>query len=275
MILCGDTAYRDRRLGVRGVCLDWQERSRLLVGDEKINRLGRSHVILFGLGGVGSFVAEALARSGIGALSLVDCDVVAGSNRNRQLPALCSTTGRLKTEVVADRLRDINPDIRLYLYPIRISGDNLDAVLDGDGGRPDFIADAIDDLPAKVSLILAARARDIPSISSMGAGFRLDPTQLAIGDISETHTCPLARKLRRNLREAGVSSGVPVVWSKETPKTANIDGPQFVDGSSPDAGGSADGMSRAKSSERTGPASMIFVPAAAGLLMASHIVNKI
>ena len=231
--------------------IEWQERSRRLIGDDGTRKLGQSHVMIFGLGGVGSFAAEALARSGVGALSLVDYDTVSASNRNRQLPALVSTVGSLKIDVVAARLRDIHPDIRIVLHPVRMRPDNLAAILQGEGGAPDFIADAIDDLPAKTALILEARKLGIPIISSMGAGYRLDPSMLAIGDISETHTCPLARILRRNLREAGVQSGVPVVWSKEPPIAA----------------AESDGVA-------TGPASMVFVPGAAGLLMASYIVRQ-
>ncbi|MDR0469801.1 MAG: tRNA threonylcarbamoyladenosine dehydratase [Peptococcaceae bacterium] len=239
--------------------MDWQERSRRLIGDKGAACLGQAHVMLFGLGGVGSFVAEALVRSGVGTLSLVEYDHVTDSNRNRQIPALLSTVGRPKIEVMHTRLLDINPLIKTILYPIRMTSDNLGDILDKTDSIPDFIADAIDDIAAKVSLILAAREKEIPLISSMGAGYRLDPSKLEIGDISGTHTCPMARKLRRSLREAGVSEGVPVVWSKETPIETYGEAAQEC----------------TSDNRRTNPASMVFVPAAAGLLMASYIVRAL
>lgn len=259
--------------------MDWQERSRRLVGDDQIRNLEQAHVILFGLGGVGSFAAEALARSGLGALSLVEYDRVTDANRNRQLPALCSTVGREKIEVAGARLKDINPNLKLFCYPVKMTGDNLGAILDGQGLPLDFIADAIDDLPAKTALILASVHKGIPIISSMGAGFRLDPSQLAIGDILETHTCPLARKLRRNLREAGVGEGIPVVWSKEKPFPRLGDEGRAVplgDQKAVGENGAHAAMGGHQEEEgRRGPASMIFVPAAAGLLMASYIVARL
>jgi tRNA A37 threonylcarbamoyladenosine dehydratase len=223
-----------------------------LAGAAKIEALAKAHVLLFGLGGVGSFAAEALARSGLGKLSLVEYDLVIHSNRNRQLPALSSTVGREKLEVCAARLRDINPALELALNPFKMTQENLPEILQA--GRPDFIADAIDDLPAKVQLIVTARNGEIPIISAMGAGYRLDMTQLAIGDIRETHTCPLARRLRRSLKEQGITEGLPVVWSKESPRPDQAP-PENLD--------------------PVGPASMIFVPAAAGLLMASYIVEHL
>jgi tRNA A37 threonylcarbamoyladenosine dehydratase len=268
------------------------ERSLLLVGDKAVESLGRAHVILFGLGGVGSFAAEALARSGVGKLSLVEYDEVSNSNRNRQLPALCSTIGLPKVDVVRSRLLDINPDISISCFPLRMTGENLVGILEAAGGAPDFIADAIDDLPAKTSLIVAAKERGIPLISAMGAAFRLDPSKLEVGDISTTHTCPLARRLRRSLREAGISEGVPVVWSKEAPMKAWAGGVATdgaTGGSARDvdngmASDAADDMAYGVSCGAAGDsaydvgsslssrASMIFVPASAGILMASYII---
>ena len=254
--------------------MDWQERSRRLVGEEKIEKLGRAHVLLFGLGGVGSFAAEALVRSGLGLLSLVEFDEVADSNRNRQLPALENTVGMPKIEVAAARLRQINPGLRLFLFPYKMNSANLEEILHQQEKPPDFIADAIDDLPAKVSLITTAQREGIPLISAMGAGFRLDPSALRVGDISETHTCPLARKLRRGLRDAGIASGVPVIWSTEKPirPPDREQGDQEMDLTHSEEGFDPDYASQGKES---GPASMIFVPAAAGLLMASYIVRQL
>ncbi len=244
--------------------MDWQERSRRLAGPEKIAKLEKSHVLLFGLGGVGSFAAEALARSGVGKLSLVEYDQIIDSNRNRQLPALVGTVGQNKIDVCAARLKEINPDLELVLYPFKMTAENLPSILAA--GRPDFIADAIDDLAAKVQLIVTARHEDIPIISSMGAGYRLDPSQLAIGDISQTHTCPLARRLRRSLKEAGITKDLPVVWSKENP-LPDQDTIQGEDEGS--------GSRNTADKVRKGPASMIFVPASAGLLLASYIIRNL
>ena len=225
-----------------------------MLGGEGIEILQRAHVMIAGLGGVGSFAAEALARSGIGKLSLVEFDKVADTNRNRQIPALTSTVGKEKLAVMAQRLRDINPALALSLHPGRIDGGNTERLLHGEGGPPDFIADAVDDLQAKLSLITAAKGRGIPIISSMAAGYRLDPSQLAVDDVGKTHTCPLARRLRRALREVGIVDGLPVVWSKEAPIKTQ---------------GGADRPDEA------GHASMVFVPGAAGLLMASYIVRRL
>ena len=254
--------------------MDWQERSRLLVGDDNMEKLNQAHVILFGLGGVGSFVAEALVRSGLGNLSLVEYDRVTESNRNRQIPALCSTVGMAKIEATGARLLDINPNLHLFQYPMKMTAENLEAILEGEAGLPAMIADAIDDLPAKASLIISAKKKGIPIISCMGAGYRLDPSRLRIGDISETHTCPLARKLRRNLREAEIDKGVPVVWSDEIPAAAYAK-PVPDSEDTADRDDTADREDTAGDASHAGPASMIFVPAAAGLLMASYIIRQL
>ena len=264
--------------------MDWQERSRRLIGDDSIVALGHAHVIVFGLGGVGSFAAEALARSGVGKLSLVDYDAVADSNRNRQLPALSGTVGRLKVDVVETRLKDINPELDIRTYPHKATRENIDSFFNGLGETPGFIADAIDDLPAKVSLIVAALRMGAPIISSMGAAYRLDPTKLEIGDISKTHTCPLARRLRRALRDEGVTEGLPVVWSRERPIAglangvgANVSsaGGDMAEGVDDEAGDEANGVGTGIAAGRAGPASMVFVPAAAGILMASYIIRTL
>lgn len=223
----------------------WQSRSRRLLGSAALERLEKAHVLVCGLGGVGSFCAEALVRSGIGKLTLAEFDLVTDSNRNRQLPALTSTVGQSKLEVCARRFLDINPALRLSFLPQRLSPENLPEIFCQESF--DYIADAVDDLPAKARLLTLACRRGIPVISALGAGFRLDPTKLLISDIKKTHTCPLARRLRRLLKEEGIEGGVETVWSVEPPLKPKEPG--------------------------EGPASMIFVPASAGLLMASHIVR--
>ncbi|EXJ14720.1 tRNA threonylcarbamoyladenosine dehydratase [Imhoffiella purpurea] len=190
------------------------DRTRILVGDRGIERLRASHVLVAGIGGVGSFVAEALARAGVGSLTLVDHDRVAPSNLNRQLVALRSTLGRLKTDVMAERIADINPDCRLTAVPEFLEEDGMETFL---SGGFDLVVDAIDSLSSKVALIETSVRLDVPILSSMGAGGRMDPTRLRVGDLMETQVCPLARAVRSQLRRRGVGRGVTVVWSDETP----------------------------------------------------------
>lgn len=220
-------------------------RIRMVIGKDALARLERSSVAVFGLGGVGSYVAEALARSGLGALVLTDCDTVTSSNINRQLPALISTVGLAKADIVQSRVADINPACRVHVNKTLYRPGDFDAFIKF---PVDYIVDAIDDVPAKVDIITAAKKRNIPVISAMGTGNKLDPQQLAVSDISKTSICPLARSVRKKLREAGVNAGVTVVYSKEQPRRAE---PADV------------------------PGSMVFVPAAAGLLLASKVVRDI
>ena len=190
------------------------ERTRIVIGEQGIERLRGSHVLLAGLGGVGSFAAEALARVGVGRLTLADCDVVAPSNLNRQLVALESTLGQKKVEVMAERITDINPHCRITQLDTFLQADDMPPLLE----RPfDYVVDAIDSLNSKVSLIATARERGIPVAASMGAGGRMDPTRLVVGDLMDSEVCPLARVVRRRLRRRGVGRGVLAVWSSETP----------------------------------------------------------
>ncbi len=191
-----------------------QERTHILVGDAGISRLTTAHVFLAGLGGVGSYAAEALARAGVGALTLVDHDRVSGSNLNRQLPALHSTLGRKKIEVVAERIHDIEPACRLHLVDVFLAPENVADHLPDDCTA---VLDAIDSLSAKVALVEEAYGRGLTVVSSMGAGGRLDPTRLRVTDLQQTSVCPLARALRTQLRRRGVGRGVTAVWSEEDP----------------------------------------------------------
>ncbi len=188
------------------------ERSEILIGAEGIARLSAKHVFLAGLGGVGSWCAEALARAGIGRLTLVDHDAVAVSNINRQLPALLSTVGRMKADVMAERIRDINPACRLGIGTEFITPDNVDALLPADA---DYAIDCIDSLNCKVALIVAAHRRGIPVASSMGAGNKLDVGRVKLADISKTEMDPLARLVRKRLRRQGIAKGVLTVYSDE------------------------------------------------------------
>jgi tRNA A37 threonylcarbamoyladenosine dehydratase len=192
--------------------VNWLSRSELLVGPSGLQNLQQSRVLVVGMGGVGSFAAEFLCRAGVGHLTLVDGDVVERSNRNRQLPALCSTEGRPKADVMAERLRDINPDVNLIIRHEFITPDNVNDLL----STPyDYIVDAIDSLTPKIHLIRAAKTLKLKIISSMGAGGKMDPTQLKVTDISKTYNCPFAQFIRLRLRKKGISKGVKVVFSPE------------------------------------------------------------
>lgn len=189
------------------------ERTEILIGAEGVARLAACHVFLAGLGGVGSWCAEALARAGVGRLTLVDMDTVAVSNVNRQLPALLSTVGRSKAEVMAERIRDINPDCRLTVLTDFLTPDNIPELLPTDA---DYVIDCIDSLNCKVALIVAARQRGLPVAASMGAGNKLDVTRVRVSDISKSEVDPLARLVRKRLRRQGVDKDVLCVWSDES-----------------------------------------------------------
>ena len=194
-----------------------QKRTRLLLGDD-LARLQNAHVLVLGVGGVGAYAAEQLGRAGIGTLTLVDGDDIEPSNCNRQLPALTSTLGLPKAEVMADRLKEINPAVKVLTRNEFIEGGKIPQLLDSGF---DFMIDAIDSLTPKVEFLLEARRRKIPLVSSMGAGGRMDPSLITVADISKTHGCALARAVRSRLREHGVSRGFKVVFSPEpVPKSA-------------------------------------------------------
>ena len=191
---------------------NWQERTELLLGKEKTEKLRQADVLVVGLGGVGAYAAEMLARSGIGKMTIVDADNVALSNINRQLVALHSTAGQAKAEILAGRLRDINPRIDLTVLQEYVRDEATDRLLDNGF---DYIVDAIDTLSPKVNLIKGALERAIPIVSSMGAGAKTDPTLLEIKDISKSHHCPLAHMLRKRLHKEGIRKGFYVVFSPE------------------------------------------------------------
>lgn len=190
----------------------WYSRSELLLGEAELPALRGATVAVFGLGGVGSFAVEALARTGIGTLRLVDHDLVSGSNINRQLFALRSTLGQNKVDVAAARVKDINPDCAIDARHAFIRAESLEELLTP---RPDVVVDAIDSVSCKVALLKAAHERGIPVVSSMGAGGRVDSSLLFAGDLSETRMCPLASTIRAQLRRAGITTGIRCVASLE------------------------------------------------------------
>lgn len=192
---------------------NWLERTSLLLGDEKLEILRNANVLVVGLGGVGAYAAEMVARAGVGRMTIADADTVSETNINRQLIALHSTIGKPKADLMAERLRDINPDIKLSVVNRFIKDDETDILLDS--GEWDYVVDAIDTLSPKLALIKGCLDRNIPLVSSMGAGAKTDPTKMDICDISKTHHCPLAHMLRKRLHKMGIRSGFKAVYSPE------------------------------------------------------------
>ena len=229
-------------------------RNEMFWGPEGQERLASAHVILFGLGGVGSYTAECLARSGIGELTLVDSDTVSVTNINRQLEALTSTVGLPKAQTVADRLRDINPD--LVLHPIQATYDAAHrAEFFPEGCHYDYIVDAIDLVSCKLDLAETARRLEIPLIMALGTGNKLDPTQLRLADIADTFGCPLARVMRKELRNRGILHQQVVFSPEEPAPTTQTEAPP--------------------PGRRSVPASNPWVPATAGLLLGSAVVRDL
>lgn len=238
-------------------------RTKLLLGDDAMKILHASSVAVFGVGGVGSYVAEALARSGVGTIALFDKDTVSVTNINRQLIALHSTVGREKTAVMKDRILDINPEAKVLVYPVFYGAENAGEY---DLSGYSYIVDAIDTVSSKLLLIERAKAAGVPVISSMGAGNKLDPTAFEVADIYKTSVCPLAKVMRRELRARGIES-LKVVYSKEMPvphsKEAETDC-LAEENTSPDA-----------PVKRQVPGSIAFVPSVAGLILAGEVVKDL
>ncbi|MBO4914267.1 MAG: tRNA threonylcarbamoyladenosine dehydratase [Oscillospiraceae bacterium] len=227
------------------------ERTRMLLGDVAMSRLRASRVAVFGIGGVGGYVVEALARSGVGALDLIDHDVVSVTNLNRQIIALRSTVGRHKVDVAAERIADIDPEITVRTYKTFYLPENADEF---DFTQYNYVVDAIDTVTGKIALVMDTHRAGTPLISSLGTGNKLDPSKLEISDIYATSVCPLARVMRRELRKRGVES-LKVLWSREEPITP---------------------LPTEEETERRGlPGSTAFVPSAAGLMIASEVVREL
>lgn len=192
---------------------NWNTRTELLLGADRMELLAHSHVLVVGLGGVGAYAAEQICRAGIGRMTIVDADLVNDSNINRQLPALHSTLGMPKAEVVARRLLDINPRLKLTVVNEFLRDERTEEILSS--SKYDFVVDAIDSLSPKVFLLYHALSRKIPVVSSMGAGAKIDPAQVQIADISKSSNCALAKAVRKRLRGMGIEKGIPVVFSTE------------------------------------------------------------
>lgn len=228
------------------------DRAKLLIGEENLQKLSRSSVALFGVGGVGGFVAEALARSGVGAITVFDNDTIAESNLNRQIIANVHNIGKDKTDEIKSRLLSINPNLKVSVNKVFYLPENAEEF---DLSAYDYVVDAVDTVSAKIEIIKRAKAVGVPVISCMGTGGKTDPTMLKVSDIQKTSVCPLARVMRRELKKRGIS-GVKVVYSEEEPvcdKAAMKNAEKIKCG-------------------RPSPPSMIFVPASAGLIIAREVV---
>lgn len=205
---------------------NWLERTELLIGQEALRKLKKAHVLVVGLGGVGSYAAETLVRSGVGRLTIVDGDDVDPTNKNRQLQALDSTIGKQKARVLRDRFLDINPELEITVYDQFLNPDEMKELLTTH--RFDFVMDCIDSLSPKISLILTLRRLKCKYISSMGAGGKLDPTRIKIADISQTKECKFAKHLKKRLKRIGVRENILVVYSDEIQKADSL---KMTDGS--------------------------------------------
>lgn len=225
-------------------------RTALLIEEEGVEKLKRARVAVFGIGGVGGYVVEALARAGVGTLDLVDKDTVSESNINRQILALHSTVGKWKTEVAKERIKDINPDITVHAHNLFYLPETADTF---DFSAYDYVVDAMDTVSAKLALIERAKNANTPVISSMGTGNKLDPTAFEVADISKTLICPLARVMRKELKRRGIEH-LKVVYSKEEAKP-----PTLFD----------------EESGKPIPGSISFVPSVAGLIIAGEVIKDL
>lgn len=229
-----------------------KSRTELLLGFRATERLSLAHVAVFGVGGVGGFAVEALARAGVGRFTLVDSDVVSTSNVNRQIIALQSTVGRAKVDVMRERILDINPEAEVSVFRLFYSEQTRDTF---DFSSFDYVVDAIDSVKSKVDLIVTAKAAGAPIISAMGAGRKLDPTRFEVGDISRTSVCPLARAVRCELKKRDIES-LKVVYSRENPVMPPADAPL------------------GEENERV-PGSVSFVPSVMGLIIGGEVVKDL
>jgi tRNA A37 threonylcarbamoyladenosine dehydratase len=236
---------------------DQYARTRLLLGEDGVTKLQNAKVILFGLGGVGGYAAEALARSGVGEMHLVDDDTVSLTNLNRQMLALHSTVGKYKVDVAAERIKDIDPSIRVVTYKTFYLPETADQF---DFSQFDYVLDAIDTVTGKLQLIAQAKTAGVPVISCMGTGNKLDATDFRVADIAKTSGCALARIMRKECAKRGIK-GVKVVYSEELPQE-----PMETGETEPQREGS---------SRRSTPGSVAFVPGAAGLIMAGEVIKDL
>ncbi len=239
------------------------ERTELLLGADGVNRLKHARVAVFGIGGVGGYVCEALVRSGVGAMDLIDHDQVSVSNLNRQIIATWKTVGRDKVDVMRERILEVNPEVNVRVYKSFFLPENADTF---PFGEYDYVVDAVDTVTAKIELVLRAQEAGVPMISSMGTGNKLDGSRLCVGDIYETSVCPLARVMRRELKRRGVER-LKVVYSEEMPLRPVVK-TDIADDNEKEEREPGPGRKRA-------PGSVAFVPPAAGLMIAGEVVKDL
>lgn len=239
--------------------LNQYSRTELIFGKEAMKKLRASRVAVFGIGGVGGYTVEALARSGIGTLDIIDSDIVCLSNINRQIYATRNTVGRYKVDVAAERIGEIDPEITVNAYKIFYGPDTAEQF---DFSQYDYVVDAIDTVTGKIALVMQSNAVGVPIISSMGAGNKVDPTAFEVADIYKTSVCPLAKVMRYELKRRGVKK-LKVVYSKELPIKPTEDENNFISAEIKDT------------SRRQIPGSTAFVPSVAGLIIAGEVVKDI
>lgn len=225
-------------------------RTQIILGQEGMARLAKSTVAVFGIGGVGSYATEAMVRSGLGKIILIDYDIIDISNINRQIHATTKTIGRPKVEVMRERLLEINPDLQIQIYKEKYNEETRDLLLDK---SYDYVVDAIDMISSKIGLIVNCETMGIPIISSMGAGNKMSPSLFRVGDIYETKVCPLAKVMRRELRRRNIER-LKVVWSEEEPIKVNLESENL---------------------RKAVPGSVAFVPSVAGLIIASEVIKDL
>ncbi len=233
----------------------WLERTELLIKEEVLEKLNKANVLVVGLGGVGSFAAEFLARAGVGKMTVVDGDTVDITNVNRQLPALHSTVGKHKVDVVAERLLDINPQLHLTKINEFLNPERMEEVLDAD--TFDFVLDCIDSVTPKLSLIIAAKRRRIKIVSSMGAGGKTDPSKVLVRDISKTEHCHLARQIRKRLRKVKIDKGIRCVFANDIQDEESL---KMTDGTN---------------YKRSFYGTISYMPAIFGLYAAAEVINHL
>lgn len=226
------------------------QRSELLLGESAIDKMVDSNVAIFGIGGVGSYAAEILVRTGLGKISLIDYDKIDITNINRQIHATSRTIGKYKVDVMKDRLLEINPEIEVTTFKTKFNEENIDKI---NFNKYDYVVDAIDMISSKILLIETCKNNNIPIISAMGAGNKLSPLDFKVGDIYETKVCPLARVMRRELRKRKISD-LKVIWSEEKPENHNLQRDEI---------------------RKSIPASIAFVPSVAGIIMASEVIKDL
>lgn len=234
---------------------EWQQRTKLLLGEEKMERLRGAHVLVVGLGGVGAYAAEMICRAGVGRMTIIDADTVQPSNINRQLPALHSTMGRLKAEILAERFKDINPDLELTVLTEYLKDERIPELLDSE--KFDFVVDAIDTVAPKCYLIYNALKRKMNIVSSMGAGAKSDITQVRFADLADTYHCGLSKAVRKRMQKMGMKRKLPVVFSTEQ---ANQDAVILIDN---------------ERNKKSTAGTVSYMPAVFGCYLAEYVIRKL